>query len=257
MVLRTRSTARTSETGSNQSYTPPPHTTTGSLGTDGGEVPAQHRARRPRRVGGEAEGHDVDETAQGRVVVVRRRIDAAGVGERAEPEVALSLTGTQEEVTPAEVLVDDRHLMGDGLFVVLVVAPTSFEVLEMRGDVHVDDERNGAGRDLGMTTHHAGRCEHHVGLLHQRGQATSVVGHRAHPHGVVVARRSHRAGEGDVVARRQHLGQVPGTDGGSRHGVGQRVEGEDEKARSHQSRDTPCHHDAPWPSCAVSPSCAH
>ena len=39
-----------------------------------------------------------------------------------------------------------------------------------------------------------------------------------------------------LEARRQHLGQVPGTDGRSCHGVGERVEGEDEDAGSHQRR---------------------
>ncbi len=137
--------------------------------SDGRKVPAEHGAGGERGVGGKAESHDVDEAAQRRIVVVRRRIDATDVRERAEPEVPLPLTGTEEEVAPGEIFVDDRHLMGHGLFVLLLATSAALEVLEMRGDVHVDDDGNGGVRHLGVSAYHARGGEHDVGLLDQRG----------------------------------------------------------------------------------------
>jgi hypothetical protein len=188
------------------------------------------------RLGVETEGDDVDEAPQRRIVVVGRRVDAPGVGERAQPEVPLSLAGTHEEVTAGEVFVDDRDLVRDGAFVFVVVTVSAFEVLQMGGDVHVDDEGSRSRRHLGMATHHARGCEHDVGPRHQRPHVVRGRGDRTDPHGVVVARGFDGAGQGDVEVTGQHAGQMPRPDGRSRHRVGDGIEAQDEDAGSHRQR---------------------
>src|SRR4051812_49560828 len=59
---------------------------------------AAEHARGHRRVGRDAEGHDVDQTSERRVAVESVVVDAAGLQQRAEPKIPLSLARAHERV---------------------------------------------------------------------------------------------------------------------------------------------------------------
>ena len=190
MRRRKRSTARSSDMGSSQLYTPPPHSTTLSSGPIPGTTPRRPGPPTAGRLARQPEGHHGDQLRQQGVAQVVVGVDPAQGAQGTEPEIALPFAGAGKEVAPSEPGVSDTGQTGHGpvLFCPLTFWPASsthLQVFQVVGVVYID--RNGVVgfTELGCHVDERTGGEHDVGLVDQLpdgrafGQAQLRVGMRA------------------------------------------------------------------------------
>ena len=130
-----------------------------------------------RRLGGNPEGHHVDERAQRRVVGVGVRIHAVERAQRTQPVVALLLARTEHEVGVPDGVVDGPQRL------VLHLQPRLHrrargdeQLLEREGVVQVDDEALRRVAQPGTLVEHESLHHHHVEPRRQALEPGGVVG---------------------------------------------------------------------------------
>jgi hypothetical protein len=91
-----------------------------------------------RRFGRQTKRNDINEAPQPLVIAIGLGVDAAESGKCSQPKVTLAFTGTEEEITPLQLLVEKGSQMGD--YSVALPMLTEAGILEMERVVDVGDD---------------------------------------------------------------------------------------------------------------------
>ena len=171
----------------------------------------------PRRFRRDAEGDDIDEGPQGRVLLMGERVDPARRRQPAQPVIALLLAGTEEEVAVADLVGDRPDGVPLGLHPLLHgLLPEEDQHLQGEGVVEIDDQADVRLAEHGEALHHPPLQDDDAVLRHQSWQARRVVG--GHREGLGWEVAGERRGQGDpVTVGAQHPGELVGADRRSRH----------------------------------------
>ena len=186
-----------------------------------------------RWLGGKSERDDVDQLPQTGVAVVCGRADPAERGQGSDPEIALALARTQHEVRGQQIGVCGCHLMRDrGRVLRGSHGATRLQILQVGGDVEVDDEWLAGPGDLLVPGCHARSGDHDVSPTGQTAHSFASDGANLH---VGVGPGCRGGGrQHHLVVPTEGLGQVPGPDARPWHLLSQGIERQNQYARSAQ-----------------------